>query len=169
MALFDMCVNLHPHQIEAALFALRSPLSKGVILADEVGLGKTIEAGLVICQCWAEGKRTLLVICPASLRKQWSLEIEEKLTFRQLILDARAYRIAQQDGKPQPFQADGVVNDALDRWFEKQGYSTRDLEYGLVYVNGDNNLENLRRADQTWKVRLTEEEFQRVMFDLEDV
>lgn len=48
--LFDACVDLNPHQIEAALFALRSPLSRGVLLADEVGLGKTIEAGLVLCQ-----------------------------------------------------------------------------------------------------------------------
>ena len=53
-ALFDSCVDLNPHQIEAALFALRSPLSKGVLLADEVGLGKTIEAGLIIWQYWAE-------------------------------------------------------------------------------------------------------------------
>jgi len=48
MALFDAAVDLNPHQIEAALFALQSPLSKGVILADEVGLGKTIEAGIVL-------------------------------------------------------------------------------------------------------------------------
>ncbi len=48
-SLFDACVDLNPHQIEAALFALRSPVSKGVLLADEVGLGKTIEAGLVLC------------------------------------------------------------------------------------------------------------------------
>lgn len=67
-------MDLNSHQIEAALFALRSPLSKGVVLADEVGLGKTIEAGLVLCQYWAERKRKLLVICPASLRKQGSLE-----------------------------------------------------------------------------------------------
>ena len=78
MSLFDAAVNLNPHQIEAALFALESPLSKGVILADEVGLGKTIEAGIVLCQCWAERKRRLLVLCPASLRKQWALEPEEK-------------------------------------------------------------------------------------------
>lgn len=64
MALFDACVDLNPHQIEAAMFALRSPLSKGVLLADEVGLGKTIEAGLVLCQYWAERKRRLLIICP---------------------------------------------------------------------------------------------------------
>src|SRR5690606_19303669 len=70
MALFDASVDLNPHQIEAALFAVQNPLSKGVILADEVGLGKTIEAGIVLCQCWAERRRRLLVLCPASLRKQ---------------------------------------------------------------------------------------------------
>ena len=78
-SLFDACVDLSPHQIEAALFALRSPLSTGVLLADEVGLGKTIEAGLVLCQHWAERRRRLLVITPASIRKQWTLEQEEKL------------------------------------------------------------------------------------------
>jgi adenine-specific DNA-methyltransferase len=62
-----------------------------------------------------------------------------------------------------------VDNDALDAWFEKQGYSTRDLEYDLIYVNGDNNLENLRRPDQTWKVRLIEPDFHRLMFDAQDV
>ena len=108
MALFDACVDLNPHQIEAALFALRSPLSKGVILADEVGLGKTIEAGLVLCQNWAERKRRLLVICPASLRKQWSLEIQEKFNLPTVILDARSYRLAQR-GNPQPFRAEAVV------------------------------------------------------------
>jgi len=71
MSLFDARVDLNPHQIEAALFALKSPLSKGVLLADEVGLGKTIEAGIVLCQYWSERRRRLLVICPASLRKQW--------------------------------------------------------------------------------------------------
>ncbi len=70
VALFDAAVDLNPHQIEAALFALQSPLSKGVILADEVGLGKTIEAGIVLCQFWAERKRRLLVICPVSLRSK---------------------------------------------------------------------------------------------------
>src|SRR5436309_15431674 len=92
MALFDACVDLNPHQIDAAAFALRSPLSKGVLLADEVGLGKTIEAGLVMCQYWAERKRRLLVICPASLRKQWGLERDEKLNMPTMILEARTYR-----------------------------------------------------------------------------
>ncbi|NVI81372.1 ATP-dependent helicase [Janthinobacterium sp. BJB312] len=91
-ALFDANVDLNPHQIEAALFALKSPLSKGVILADEVGLGKTIEAALVLGQYWAERKRRLLIIGPASLRKQWSQELRDKFNLRSLILDAPTLR-----------------------------------------------------------------------------
>ncbi|HWQ37091.1 MAG TPA: DNA methyltransferase [Burkholderiales bacterium] len=62
-----------------------------------------------------------------------------------------------------------LENDALDAWFRKQGYNTKDQEYDVIYVNGDNNLENLRKPDQTWKVRLIEEEFRRLMFDVQDV
>ena len=61
--------DLNPHQVDSALFATRSPFSKGVILADEVGLGKTIEVGIVIAQRWAERKRRILLILPATLRK----------------------------------------------------------------------------------------------------
>jgi len=64
---------------------------------------------------------------------------------------------------------DETGNNALDEWFKKQDYNTKDQEYDLIYVNGDNNLENLRRGDQTWKVRLIEEEFGRLMFDVQDV
>ena len=99
MALFDAAVDLNPHQIEAALFALQSPLSKGVILADEVGLGKTIEAGIVLCQFWAERKRRLLVICPASMRKQWALELEEKFNLPVQVLDVKVYRAARRAGE----------------------------------------------------------------------
>ncbi|MFO7883470.1 MAG: SNF2-related protein [Desulfobacteraceae bacterium] len=97
---FDACVDLNPHQIEAALFALRSPLSKGVLLADEVGLGKTIEAGLVLCQSWAERKCRILVVCPASLRKQWAVELEEKFNLPSQILDAKTYRNLEKTGNP---------------------------------------------------------------------
>src|ERR1700674_210345 len=90
MSQFDAAVDLNPHQIEAALFALESPLSKGVLLADEVGLGKTIEAGIVLCQLWAERKRRVLVICPASLRKQWAFEMQEKFNLPTQVLDAKS-------------------------------------------------------------------------------
>ena len=82
-------VDLNPHQIEAALFAFRSPLSKGAILADEVGLGKTIEAGLVLSQKWAERKRKILLIVPSSLRKQWNAELQEKFFLPSIILETK--------------------------------------------------------------------------------
>ena len=88
-SLFDAQVDVNPHQIEAALFALNNPLSKGVILADEVGLGKTIEAALVLCQYWAERRRNLLIICPASLRKQWAQELHDKFNLPTQVLDRR--------------------------------------------------------------------------------
>jgi adenine-specific DNA-methyltransferase len=63
------------------------------------------------------------------------------------------------------WRAKGVDNAALDDFFRKQGYTTQDHEFALIYVNGDSNLENLRRDDQTWKVRLIDEEFTRLMFE----
>jgi ERCC4-related helicase len=90
-SLLNAAVDINPHQIEAALFAFRSPLSKGIILADEVGLGKTIEAGLVLCQYWAVGKRKIIVVCPAALRKQWSFELTEKFGIDNEILDTKNY------------------------------------------------------------------------------
>ena len=101
-SLFDATVDLNPHQINAALFALNNPLNKGVILADEVGLGKTIEAGLVLCQYWAERKRQLLIICPASLRKQWAQELKDKFNLPSQILDANTWRQLKKQGVANP-------------------------------------------------------------------
>ncbi|SHH46989.1 Helicase conserved C-terminal domain-containing protein [Fibrobacter sp. UWH9] len=84
-------VDINPHQIEAALFAFKSPLSKGVILADEVGLGKTIEAGLIVSQYWAMGKKKIIIVCPASLRKQWAAELYEKFGLENEIIDGKNY------------------------------------------------------------------------------
>ncbi len=92
--LADAQVDLNPHQVEAALFAFRSPFSKGAILADEVGLGKTIEAGLLLAQKWAERKRRLLVIVPANLRKQWSQELADKFYLPSVILETRTFNEA---------------------------------------------------------------------------
>ncbi len=102
-ALVDAQVDLNPHQVEAALFAFRSPLSRGAMLADEVGLGKTIEAGLVLSQKWAERKRKLLVIAPANLRKQWHQELSEKFFLPCRILEAKSYNEAIRQGSFQPF------------------------------------------------------------------
>lgn len=88
--LFDAQVEPKPHQIDAALFALQTPFLPGVILADEVGLGKTIEAGIVISQYWAERKRRVLIIAPSSLRQQWQQELYEKFLIPSAILDAKS-------------------------------------------------------------------------------
>lgn len=63
-------LDLNPHQIQAALFALSKPFSTGVILADEVGLGKTIEAGIILSQKWSENKKRIVVILPPNLINQ---------------------------------------------------------------------------------------------------
>ncbi|EIZ1315913.1 DEAD/DEAH box helicase [Vibrio parahaemolyticus] len=101
-SLFDASVDLNPHQIHAALFALNNPLSKGVVLADEVGLGKTIEAGLVLSQYWAERKRRILIICPASLRRQWAQELADKFNLPAQVLDAKTWRMNVNSGQVNP-------------------------------------------------------------------
>lgn len=106
-ALMDAQVDLNPHQVDAALFAFQSPLSKGVILADEVGLGKTIEAGLVMTQRWAEGRRRILVVVPASLRKQWVQELADKFFLPAVILEAKSFNAAIRAGQRNPFDLRG--------------------------------------------------------------
>ncbi|WP_017937352.1 SNF2-related protein [Zestomonas thermotolerans] len=143
MALFDASVDLNPHQIEAALFALQNPLSKGVILADEVGLGKTIEAGIVLCQYWAERRRRLLVLCPASLRKQWALELQEKFNLPTVVLDARAYRQARREAR-NPLEQGAIL--ILSYNF---AHSIRDelraIRWDLVVIDEAHKLRNAYR------------------------
>lgn len=101
---------MNPHQVESALFAFKSPLSGGVILADEVGLGKTIEAGLVLTQYWSERKRKIIIIAPSSLRKQWSMELKEKFFLDSFILDGKSYKEEVAKGNKNPFeQKDKIV------------------------------------------------------------
>lgn len=97
-------VDLNPHQVDAALFAFKSPFSNGALLADEVGLGKTIEAGIVLSQRWAERKRRILIITPSNLRKQWHQELAEKFFLPATILEARSYRLEKKAGNTAPFQ-----------------------------------------------------------------
>jgi superfamily II DNA or RNA helicase len=143
MSLFDAAVDLNPHQIEAALFALQSPLSKGVILADEVGLGKTIEAGIVLCQFWAERKRRLLVICPASIRKQWALEMEEKFNLPTRVLDAKAYHEAQRTGRA-PLNEKAVLIMSLN-YANALREELKSLSWDLVVIDEAHKLRNAYR------------------------
>jgi hypothetical protein len=107
--LFDSKVDLNPHQVDAALFAISNPLQKGVLLADEVGLGKTIEAGLVLCQLWAERRRKLLVVVPAHIRKQWQSELTEKFNLPAIVVDRKVWAGLRKDGNPNPFDCGKIV------------------------------------------------------------
>ncbi|MBQ1558276.1 MAG: DEAD/DEAH box helicase, partial [Pseudomonas sp.] len=143
-SLFDASVDLNPHQIDAALFALHNPLSKGVMLADEVGLGKTIEAALVLCQMWAERRRRLLVICPAALRKQWAQELSDKFNLPTQVLDARTWKLLREQGIYDPLDRDVISIMSLNfaaRMEEQLG----NIPWDLVAIDEAHKLRNAHR------------------------
>ncbi|MCC7086539.1 MAG: DEAD/DEAH box helicase [Pirellulales bacterium] len=140
--LSDAQVDLNPHQIEAALFAFRNPLSRGAILADEVGLGKTIEAGLLIDQSWAEGKRRILVIVPANLRKQWSQELADKFFLPSVILEARTFNDTIRAGNLNPFQQNAVIICSY-HFVRKMEPYIRQTRWDLVVIDEAHRLRNV--------------------------
>lgn len=143
-SLFDAQVDINPHQIEAALFALQNPLSKGVILADEVGLGKTIEAALVLCQYWAERKRNLLIICPASLRKQWAQELQDKFNLPTQVLDSRTWSNARKEGVYNPFQ-DNKISIISYNFAARMEHALGLIPWDLVVIDEAHKLRNAHR------------------------
>jgi hypothetical protein len=144
-SLFDAAVDLNPHQIEAALYFFRSPTVKGVLLADEVGLGKTIEASLILGQLWAEKKRRLLIVCPASLRKQWSLELREKFNLPSFILDARSYALDLKSGNPSPVSRDAVVIVSY-QYARKIDDQLRSIPWDVAVIDEAHKLRGCYRA-----------------------
>jgi hypothetical protein len=160
-SLFDANVDLNPHQIEAALFALRNPLQEGVLLADEVGLGKTIEAALVLCQFWAERRRRLLVICPASLRKQWAQELLDKFALPTTVFDATLLRKQQASDSltAMQHQAGAAVVIMSYQFAARMESELRAMPWDLVVVDEAHKLRNAHRANnrtgQTLKRALT--------------
>ena len=136
-------VDLNPHQVDAALFAFGSPLSKGALLADEVGLGKTIEAGLVIAQRWAENRKRILVITPSNLRKQWHQELSEKFFLPCLILEARSFNAALKFGDPRPFEPDAVVVICSYQFARNKADEVRRTPWDLVVIDEAHRLRNV--------------------------
>ena len=141
--LVDAQVDLNPHQLEAALFAFRSPLSKGVILADEVGLGKTIEAGLVIAQRWAERKRRILIITPANLRKQWHQELQDKFSLQALILESSSHRQLKKDGHKFPFEQGNRVLICSYPFAKAKADELKRVPWDLVIMDEAHRLRNV--------------------------
>lgn len=145
-------VDLNPHQVDAALFALRSPLSSGALLADEVGLGKTIEAGLVLSQFWAERKRKILLIVPASLRMQWRQELTEKFFIDSILMEATPFNKAKREGKPNPFDIDGRVVICSYNFAARKDAEIRTVPWDLVIMDEAHRLRNVyKKSNVTGK------------------
>src|SRR5436305_1128431 len=136
-------VDLNPHQVDAALFAFQSPLSKGALLADEVGLGKTIEAGLVISQKWAERKRRTLVIVPSNLRKQWHQELTEKFFLPCTILESRSYKEAIKQGISHPFAIRDSVVICSYQFARSKAEDVHATPWDLVVIDEAHRLRNV--------------------------
>ena len=146
-SILSASVKLNPHQIDAALFAFRSPLSRGAILADEVGLGKTIEAGLIVSQLWAEHRRRILCITPASIRQQWLMELSQKFYIDSVILESQNFRQLNQDTGGNPFeQADAVVICSYQFARSKIEY-LQAVSWDLVVIDEAHRLRNIYRKD----------------------
>ena len=141
-SLHDAQVDLTPHQIDAALFAFKSPLSNGAILADEVGLGKTIEAGIILSQQWAEHKRCLLIICPANLRKQWSAELMEKFFLPSAILETKTFNQEIEKDNFNPFSREEVVVCSYQFARAKAAY-LKQTAWDLVVIDEAHRLRNV--------------------------
>ena len=138
-------VDLNPHQVDAALAALHSPLSKGIILADEVGLGKTIEAGIVMTQGWAEGRRRMLLIVPATLRKQWQTELTEKFGLPSVILDGPAIKTADRANAFEQARP-AIVIGSYDLASRHEDL-VRAVLWDLVIIDEAHRLRNVWRQD----------------------
>lgn len=145
-SLQDAQVDLTPHQIDAALFAFKSPLSKGAILADEVGLGKTIEAGIILSQFWAEHRRKLLIIAPANLRKQWAAELQEKFFLPSRILESKTFNHYIEDGNLNPFDCGEIVICSYQFAKTKAAY-LKHTQWDLVVIDEAHRLRNVYKPN----------------------
>lgn len=146
-SILNATVDLNPHQIDAALFAFRSPLSRGAILADEVGLGKTIEAGLIVSQLWAERRRRILCILPAGLREQWHREMLEKFFVDSLILETKNFNHLLKEGNVNPFeQADKLVLCSY-HFARARAAEIRAVRWDLVLIDEAHRLRNVYKKN----------------------
>ncbi|MVN20804.1 SNF2-related protein [Mucilaginibacter arboris] len=145
-SLQDAQVDLNPHQVDAALFAFKSPLSNGAILADEVGLGKTIEAGIILSQNWAEKKQRLLIIAPSNLRKQWNQELMDKFFLPSVILEAKSFNQMIKDGVANPFNQENKIVICSYHFARNKEFYLKKVTWDLVIIDEAHRLRNVYKA-----------------------
>ncbi|MDO8552618.1 MAG: SNF2-related protein [bacterium] len=145
-------IDLNPHQVDAAIFAFKSPLSRGAILADEVGLGKTIEAGLVIDQLMTEGRQKILILVPASLRTQWQDELRNRFYLESKILDGPILKKMQKEQmKANPLE-DGGIFIASHNFAYRYDFICATITWDLVVIDEAHRLRNVwRKTNKTAK------------------
>jgi adenine-specific DNA-methyltransferase len=144
--LVDAQVDLNPHQVDAALFAFNTPFTKGSILADEVGLGKTIEAGIIISQKWAERKRRILIILPSNLRKQWQEELAQKFFLPTIILESKIWNNLRKSGNSRPFISDSIVLCSY-QFARNKADEIQSITWDLVVFDEAHRLRNVYKPN----------------------
>lgn len=144
--LSDAQVDLNPHQIEAALFAFKSPFGKGIIMGDETGLGKTISSSIVAAQKWAEHKRKILVLIPARLKIQWQLELTEKFYLPATIIDTDKFKEYTKAGIKNPFNQDSIVIVSYNFGY-KHSELLKAVKWDLVIIDEAHNLRNAYKTE----------------------
>jgi superfamily II DNA or RNA helicase len=139
-ALVESKVDLNPHQVEAAVFALESLATGGAMLADEVGLGKTIEAGIVIAQLMSENKKRILIVAPAALRAQWRDELMDKFGLDAELVDGSKVRGAYHN----VFDAPGIVISSIP-FAANRARDLARIPWDLVVIDEAHRLRNAWR------------------------
>lgn len=153
-AMSGVKVDLNPHQVDAALFAMKSPLGNGALMADEVGLGKTIEAGLVLAQCWAERKRHILLIVPAALRMQWRAELSDKFYIESMLMESTVYNKRKKEGQTNPFDVTDKVIICSYQFASKKAIDLHLVPWDLVIVDEAHRLRNVYKSNNVMGKKL---------------
>lgn len=153
-AMSGVKVDLNPHQVDAAMFAVKSPLNNGAILADEVGLGKTIEAGLVLSQYWAERKRKIILIVPASLRMQWRQELDDKFYIDSILMESKEFNQLRKNGSINPFEVSNKVVICSYDFASRKAAELKAVNWDLVIMDEAHRLRNVYKTSNVTGNRL---------------